>query len=80
MWGYRKNLRWRKGSFTIEAAVIVPFCLFIMIHILNMGISFYQESILRTPAKHFSEFEAVSMFYKIQMISDAKEGVAKDGL
>jgi len=74
------NQGWKKGSFTIEAAVIIPFLLFLMISVLQMGISFYQESSMRTSLIQLSGFDAVSMFYRIQIISEIGEEFVKDGL
>lgn len=73
------NQGWKKGSFTIEAAVIIPFFLFIMIYILQMGIGFYQESVIRQSLIQISEFDAVSLFYKIQKIGEIGEEFVKNG-
>ena len=40
----RKGVR---ASFTVEAAVIVPFVLFLSIGVLRIGIGFYQDSVNR---------------------------------
>lgn len=64
-----------KGSFTIEAAIIVPFFLFLMMTILQMGIGFYQESASHTKLHKWDGFQAVSMFYRMQLLEDIGEEV-----
>lgn len=72
--------RYKKGSFTIEAAIIVPFTLFLMLTVLQMGISFYQEACLRKRSAKWDSFHAVSMFYKGQMLEEFEKEFLEDGL
>lgn len=66
---------WRKGSFTIEASILIPFILFLMMQILQMGISFYQESVTRNLVQKESSFDAVLVFYRLQVTDQIKEEV-----
>lgn len=64
-----------RGSFTIEAAIIVPFFLFLMITVLQIGIAFYQESVSREMLQKWENFRAVSMFYRLQWLDEVGEEV-----
>lgn len=70
---------WKKGSFTIEASIIIPFVLCIMVYVLQMGIQFYQESIERECMEGVEKWDAVSTFYRIQMLKEMEEEWAEDG-
>lgn len=66
------NKKWKKGSFTIEASIIIPFLLFLMIQILQIGIAFYQQSVTRNIAQEKTEFDAVAVFYQLHMMEKVK--------
>ena len=72
--------RYKRGSFTIEAAIIIPFILFLMITVLQIGIKFYQESSLLERSEKWEAFHAVSMFYKLQILRELGNGGQEDGL
>jgi len=67
-----------KGSFTIEASIIVPFVLFLMIMVLEIGIHFYQESISRQPMHELQKIDTISTFYHLQMVQELGKEL-KDG-
>lgn len=72
------QMKRKKGSFTIEASILIPFILFLMMTILQMGISFYQNSVNREIYAGFEELDAVAAFYKLQVIKEAGEELLED--
>ena len=72
----KKNIR---ASFTVEAAVIVPFILFLSISVLGMGIEFYQDSIWRPSNERHLEIDCVKRFYQLQMLEDLGKDVYDNG-
>ncbi len=70
---------WEKGSFTIEASIIIPFVLCLMVYVLQTGIQFYQESKERQSIVEMENWDAVSAFYKVQMFKELEEEWIKDG-
>ena len=71
--------RWQKGSFTIEAAFIIPFILIFMFQNLLLGIGFFQESKMRVPYYKLQEIDAVEYFYEVQKLKDFAEDNIRDG-
>lgn len=69
---------YRKGSFTIEAAILAPFVLFLMTTVMQYGISFYQKSVQREVLDVLKNWDAVSRFYEIQLIKEAGEEIKDD--
>lgn len=72
------QMKCKKGSFTIEASILIPFILFLMMTILEMGISFYQNSVNRQIYAGLEELDAVAAFYKLQVIKEAGEKLLED--
>lgn len=64
---------WKKGSFTIEGAFIVPFILFLYLYVLQAGIAFFQESVKREPYEKMEEIDVVEEFYNIQRWKEIME-------
>lgn len=65
--------KWKKGSFTIEAAFLVPFILFLYLYVLQIGIQFFQESVIRAPYSKIKEMDVVEHFYQVQRLKDFME-------
>lgn len=64
-----------KGSFTVEAVILVPLILFMMIGILKEGIQFYEECVEREIAQDVREWDGVSRFYEIWMLKEVGENL-----
>ena len=63
-----------KGSFSIEAALIVPVTIMIMIFAIENGIALYGET--KEQAERFEQQETsdiIDMMYQINDMSDIKE-------
>lgn len=67
--------KWKKGSFTIEASILIPFILFLMMTVLRIGIEFYWESAAKNQIQEEVSFDAVSMFYRLQTLEELEEEV-----
>lgn len=61
---------YKKGSFTIEAAFLIPFILFLYLYVLQAGIAFFQESITRTSYQQTEKLDVVKQFYQLQRMKD----------
>ena len=61
---------WKKGSFTIEAAILIPFVLLLFVGILQIGISFFQYSVTREYYEGLNELDIVRQFYNMQMLKE----------
>lgn len=68
----------RKGSFTIEAAILIPFILFLLVSVLEMGIGLYQESKNREYYDGVKKQDIVAKFYVLQGIGAIGEEVLGD--
>lgn len=68
----------QKGSFTIEAAVLIPFVLFLMMTVMECGIYFYQQSAQRQMIEVLQKWDAVSRFYEMQLIKEIGEEIKDD--
>lgn len=62
-----------KGSFTIEAVVIIPIILFLMISVLKQGITFYKATIERKIPETITSWDAVSTFYDVWVLKEMGE-------
>lgn len=62
-----------KGSFTIEAVVIIPIILFLMISVLKQGITFYKATIERKIPEAITSWDAVSTFYDVWVLKEMGE-------
>lgn len=68
----------RKGSFTIEAVILIPFIIFLLISILEMGIGLYQESKNREYYDGIKNLDTIAKFYTLQGIGVIGEEVLGD--
>ena len=68
-----------KGSFTIESAIIIPFILFLCIGVLQLGITFYQESVEVEYEYRLEEIDVVSTFYQLQMLKEFGKDIKENG-
>ena len=68
-----------KASFTVEAAVIVPFILFLSIGALRLGIEFYQDSVHREQDMRILEMDSVEYFFQLQMLERLGKDMNQDG-
>lgn len=64
---------WKKGGFTVEAAILIPFLLFLFVGVLQLGITFFQYSVTRDCYEGLEGFDAVRKFYDLQMLKDVGE-------
>lgn len=65
---------WLKGSYTVEAAIIIPIFIFIMAVSIRVGIKLYQEITLQTEQKIVENMWVVDDFYRYQL---GKEVITK---
>lgn len=68
----------RKGSFTIEATILISFILFLLMSILEMGINLYQESKNREYYDGLENMDTINKFYVLQGIGTIGEEVLED--
>lgn len=59
-----------KGSFTLEAAVIIPIMMAIYILVINMGIGMYQEICQQQEQEAQKDMWVVDQFYKYQIVGE----------
>ena len=64
-----------KGSYTIEAAVLIPMILFIMMTVLLMGIQFYEKCLYREKNKRLEELDILSEFYMYQVLEEVGDEI-----
>lgn len=70
-----------KGSFTVEASVIVPLLLLLMLLALRQGISLCEETTERAEsADGGEEFEIVETLYRLEQVTDIWELLHGDSL
>lgn len=69
----KKEIKMQKASFTIEGAIYIPFVMFLMTQVLQIGIHCYQESILRESMEQLQEPNIVEHFYKYQLLKEMGE-------
>ena len=67
--------RWKKASFTIEAAILVPFLLFLFVGVLQIGITFFQNSVSRNAYKGLEKMDTVERFYHLQLLKELGEDI-----
>ncbi|MEE1028996.1 MAG: TadE/TadG family type IV pilus assembly protein [Agathobacter sp.] len=65
---------WIKGSYTVEAAIIIPIFIFIMAVSIRAGIKLYQDITLQTEQKIVENMWVVDDFYRYQL---GKEVITK---
>lgn len=79
-----ENNKWRdsvkslKGSFTVEATIIIPIILFLMISVLKQGITFYKETIERESPDYITNWDAVSTFYDVWVLKEIGEVIGNE--
>ena len=62
------------GSFTIEAAVVVPMFLFLFVIVISCGVEMYTECRdMAVEIQQEKELDTVTLFYRYQMIGDMVE-------
>lgn len=74
------DIKMQKGSFTVEASILMPFIMLLMVNVLQIGIVFYQESVNRTINEKLTNMNAVSTFYQLQILKEVEEEISKDEL
>ncbi len=62
-----------KGSYTIEAAIYVPFILFLMFQSLKISIDYWQLSRERVASESLQQLDTVKEFYIYQILEEAGE-------
>ena len=63
-------MKWQKGSYTVEAAILVPLLLFVIFTAVQIGISFYQESATKKISDKIQNFNIVEEFYHYQLLKE----------
>lgn len=66
------------GSFTIEATILVPLLLFMMMTTLRIGIAFFQESATRDVYPELEKLDIVAEFYNYQIIGEIGKEIFDD--
>ena len=61
---------WKKGSFTIEAAILIPLLLFLFVGVLQIGITFFENSVRRECYEGIKNLDVVRRFYDLQIINE----------
>lgn len=67
----------QKGSFTIEASLLIPMIIFMMMSAIQGGIDLYQESVERKAIYQLQNWDAVAVFYALQA-AEAGEEILND--
>ena len=70
--------RWKKASFTIEAAIYVPVILFVLFQAVDMGIQFFEWSKTREINLRLQEIQVVEDFYHYQILGEMWEEMKDD--
>lgn len=60
----------RKGSFTIEAVILIPLILGMLFQVLSLGIGFYERSMDEKVSKEFENWDSVSKFYQFSLLKE----------
>lgn len=68
-----------RASFTVEAAVIIPFMLLLSIGVIQLGIDFYWNSVNRTQDVRNQELDSVGRFYQLQMLEELGKDIYENG-
>ncbi len=65
-----------KGSFTIEAALVLPLILFSMAHTVSLGVELHQELVAAVErVSEVTEFNACELIAGLRIASGVKEAV-----
>ncbi len=70
--------RKQKGSFTIEATILIPMMLFILIIALEQGLDFFQQAKERSILEELQSWDAVTLFYNTQKLEELGEEIQDD--
>lgn len=63
-----------EGSYTVEAALVIPIALFVMVFLLNLGIQLYMDTYSEIDGVlKAGHTDAMSILYRIQTIEGMKE-------
>lgn len=68
----------QKGSFTIEAVIIIPFVLVMLFQVLRIGINFYEQSMEAEISEDVKNWDSVSAFYKISVLKEQGEALENE--
>lgn len=71
-------MRWEKGSYTLEAAILVPLVLFAVMKVSEIGIGCYMEIVEKAPSEELEKLDIVSEFYNYQILDEVWEEVTDD--
>jgi len=69
---------YQKGSFTVEAAILIPLVLFLLMSVVEYGIELYQLSKMRETMEKLENWDAVGCFYEIEMLRGIEEEIKSD--
>lgn len=69
---------WQKGSYTVEAAILVPLLVFLVMWALQLGIGFFEESRKREVCSELENLDIVKEFYNYQIIGEIGEELLDD--
>ncbi len=72
------SFRWQRGSFTVEAAIWVPIMVFMVMGTVQIGITFFQESVKRESYSDLVQLDIVQEFYNYQIIGEIGEELLDD--
>ena len=61
-----------KGSFTIEASLIIPIAFLVMVIAIYTGMLLCQECIQRESFGYAENWDAVSLFYVLQSVGEGE--------
>lgn len=62
--------RLKKGSYTVEAAILIPIYLFIMVGTIQIAISLYNEIKENSEVERVQKIWAVEEFYRNELIEE----------
>ena len=71
------KINWQRASYTVEVAILIPLFFGIILFVIHMAISFYEES---TQTEPYDRIEIMETFYAYQKwnIEDKVEGEPSD--
>ena len=67
-----------KASYTIEAAIYVPFILYLLFQSLDLAIDFWQESREREVCEELQRLDIVSEFYGYHIVDETWKEIQDD--
>lgn len=69
---------WKKGSYTIEAAIYIPIIMFMLFQALEIAIDEWQESKEREVCEALLEIDIVKEFYGYQILEEIGKEIEND--